>query len=248
MSSYDKMVLVPSDLLSTLALQQKLNPVWNRLTELDKEATDILFEKGNGGAADTHERAQQFDKLRRTFDIIRKQEQEKPLKIQLADGGGENRLQPLTNAGIKRNIAKKYAPRAEALLEHLERMPGINWGPAGQLEIDREPLQGTDIRNIVNYYVRPKKSGEPPEGYQAFVNKLRGTNPPNWGDQPPVAAAAAAPVASGKLYAPITPSGIKEEEKKKATPSKTPAKRRKQQVGHGLKGKWQPMKIPKMKY
>lgn len=174
MNNFRKMVLVPQDILNNISLQRQLNPASANLNKLDQNMENAL--KTNDEPDEV--KLKNFNQMMRMFNVIREQETKKPMKIEIAEEGG---IRPLSSDNIIKSIPAPLKQKAKTLLEHVERIPNIKWDNLGRLVIDRTPIDNSDMRTLIDYYVRAptgRRNLRIPTGWNEFNRNMEGTNPP----------------------------------------------------------------------
>lgn len=74
-------------------------------------------------------------------------------------------------------VPKQYAKKAQLLVDHIRRSPGIGWNQRNELVVEGATVPNSNIIDLVGDLVRPKTNFSP-RGVGDFVRVLKQTNVP----------------------------------------------------------------------
>jgi hypothetical protein len=164
-----KMAIVPQHyvdkILSAQREEQQLTsdtPVV-QLSQLDSDLKQIL---DSNQPSDL--KAKQYAQVLHTFSNIRSQ-QTRPMTTQSAP------LPPKTD--ILSGLAKPYINRGKLLLNHLEKIPDLQWNEKDEVEYQGQRVPGTNIVDLIHAFVKPTAKAEP-TWWREFATALKDSNVP----------------------------------------------------------------------
>ena len=168
-----RMVLVPPS--HTLP-----SPLSRKLTQLDEEMKTILLRTDLDESSKALAYSQVLDKYLKVKEQLQTPE---PIKII------EEKVVPTSDATAERGeqsdldlnaFPKQYRSRAENLLRHMKKSSDLSWNRRGELTKNDNPIQGTNIFDLVYNVIRPSK-GTSPFGSDQFIAALKKSNvPESW--------------------------------------------------------------------
>ena len=186
------MVLVPEAMYSNNMKQyqqQNISPETKNLVRLDNQMEDILQDT----LQPADEKARQYTQyLQRYLTMYDKSNSPKFSKDILEKPAVENYQKELSSTDETKdknettNIEKEelesvpttYKGRAQSLMRKLKSHPNkISWNDRGELITDGQVVPGTNLVDLVNDIVRPRKNFSP-RGYEEFVQGLAKINTP----------------------------------------------------------------------
>ena len=163
-----KMALVHPQFLNTLLAQQHVNPGLSYLGKLDQDMSTVL-QNPNLPPDVKHK---QFTQLRHQYSNV-KEDIEKPVNITL-----QNAPVPLDVHDILDGLPKNAKTKGKILLQHIRRNPELEWDEKGQLIINGQLVEHSNITDLVHDFVRPIRNRPPPVGRNQFANILHTGNVP----------------------------------------------------------------------
>ena len=163
-----KMALVHPQLLNTLLAQQQLNPGLSYLGKLDQDMAAVL--QNPNLAPDVKHK--QFTQLRHQYSSV-KDDLEKPVNMTL-----QNAPPPIDMQEIIDSLPKNCKNKGKILLQHIRRSPDMEWNEKGQLIINGNLVEQSNITDLVHHFVRPTRNRPQPEGWSQFANVLHSGNVP----------------------------------------------------------------------
>lgn len=158
------------------------NDVFNRLksgidreagtsSELDKEMKKIM----DSNQIDSEKWKSYQQVLQRYLHFT--QNERKPVNIPIINNVGDETGEPGNNEDVLEIIPKSLQKKAKILLHKLSGSDLISWDHYGTVTIKGEKLHSTNITDLVNETVRPRKQAEAHE-WQQFVDVLKKLNIP----------------------------------------------------------------------
>ena len=75
-------------------------------------------------------------------------------------------------------IPKTLRRKGEMLLNHLKETSNLHWNELGEIILDGEQIIGSNISDLLNDTLRPRKTGDVPRGWDVFASELKRTNVP----------------------------------------------------------------------
>ena len=75
-------------------------------------------------------------------------------------------------------VPKTYQGKARMLLEHLEEKTPFSWNDKYELTQNNQVMKGTNVVDIVNDFIRNRKTANAPYGWEAVMRSLRESNIP----------------------------------------------------------------------
>ena len=175
------MVLVPEGMLNTIQQyqQQQITPETKNLVRLDNQMETILKDESRP----TDEKARQFSQhLQRYLTMYDKTKTPNQIVEQpmVTDSEQETLSPIITHAeqDILETVPPSFKTRAQNLLKKLKSHPDeVSWDSKSQLILNGKTLPGTNIVDLVNDAIRPRKNFTP-RGYEEFVQGLAQINTP----------------------------------------------------------------------
>lgn len=79
---------------------------------------------------------------------------------------------------ILKTVPKTFQNKASILLERLNKSDLIKWDDKGMVNIENQPISGSNIADLVNDVLRKRKTLEAPVGYEPFSKILATLNVP----------------------------------------------------------------------
>ena len=76
------------------------------------------------------------------------------------------------------NLPKTMQNKGQILLDYIRDMTDLNWNERGELLFNNQPLAGSNISDLVNETLRPRKLSSEPTGWTSYVNALKASNIP----------------------------------------------------------------------
>ena len=166
-----KVALVPQHLLSSLLAQQQLNPAVQRLSYLDNGMQNML-ENSNLPPDVKHK---QYGQMMHRYQTLRDQELNKTFPIKL------NEVPPtstIPSGDIIDSLPRNYRNKAKLLLAHIRKTPNLQVDDFGQVAINGQPIEGSNITDLIFDYVKPTRRSQGPAGWRQFGKMLKQTNVP----------------------------------------------------------------------
>ena len=190
MSDYFKrMVLVPEGMLNTIQQyqQQQITPETKNLVRLDNQMETILQDKTQSDDDKAREFSQYLQRYLTMYDKVKTRSLPSSLE-QAAMENTENEARAeaiATEDGTTRteqeiidSVPVTFKSRAQNLLRKLKSHPDkISWDDHSQLVLDGTTVPGSNMVDLVNDVLRPRKNFSP-KGYEAFVQGLAEINTP----------------------------------------------------------------------
>ena len=173
-----QMALVPEETLDRFERKQKLetSPITSDLLRSDIQLSDIL---GHSDLNDD-ERQKLYNASMERYLELRQQKDSQVPTVRFAPIKEEEK-QPepqLSEAVVVEHIPKTMRPRATALLNRLKSRPDvITWDKTGQVKIEGETIQDSNISDLVSDAMRARKNFNP-TGSKEFFRALFKMNVP----------------------------------------------------------------------
>ena len=73
---------------------------------------------------------------------------------------------------------KTLREKGQLLLDHLKEMTDLDWNEYGEIEVNGKQIPGSNISDLINDTLRPRKTGNVPRGWDMFAGELKRTNAP----------------------------------------------------------------------
>jgi hypothetical protein len=217
-----KMVMVPQDTYSSLMSQQKqlYSPVVQQMSNLDQELQAILSNPN----LPTDLKYNQYKNVFNRYQQLRQQQFQPTTKVVASTDiqTGEDLptyVLPLEERQLIDSLPKTVRRKGKILLDHLkERKNNFSWLSSGELVVDGQPIEGSNITDLVHHVTRRRPTVKPPIGADAFADLLNRTNVPK--EALSESNIFATPVGLGTSFSPAstsTPSKLKKAPKAKAS-------------------------------
>lgn len=84
-----------------------------------------------------------------------------------------------TEERVLNSVPKKLRRKAKLLLDHVKDASNMSWNSQDEIVIGGETLRGTNIKELINDVLRPRKHGESPYGWDRFQGALKASNIPS---------------------------------------------------------------------
>ena len=154
------------------------SPLTRKLSELDEEMKTILERQDLSEFNKARAYSEILDKY---LDVKRRLQQ--PTAIPIVDQKTqESSPSQLDKQTVDLNlIPQNYRNRAQNLLTHIEKQTDLDWNNKGELIVDRQPIVGSHIIDLVKDTVSTRQRGadiESPTGASVFMEGLRKSNVP----------------------------------------------------------------------
>lgn len=168
-----KMRLVPADEPDKIVTVKPYEPVYDRnpvkeaLEELSQEMQRLL--KSN---APDSTKMDQYGQMLQRYRILQSKRHPSSIETPPADD------KPLEKPDILTSVPKTYQSRARMLLHHLEKKTPYSWNDKYELTHDGQVMKGTNVVDIVNDFIRNRKTTNAPFGWEAVMRSLRESNVP----------------------------------------------------------------------
>ena len=172
------MVLVPQETLRTLQSPHP-TPKEKQINELDEQIRTVL-ERDD---LDLHGKAQLYSQYLRQY-LSATDSLKKPLSIEITEGSGSQPASTTTAAtspvlkdettveqDILQHVPKIYVKRASQLLHKIKQHANIGWTVGGELVLNGQQLEGTNICDLV-YDLFRERRGYTPNGSEQFIRGL----------------------------------------------------------------------------
>lgn len=179
-----KMILVDPDTIQRLKQHESVQP--NTLSLLDQEMKDVL----NNSKLGDHEKWSLYNQiLQRYLNIINNTRnplnlavvEEKLNNKKLEDKDILNDCEPQVSQDpdreILESVPKTFRDKATLLLQKLKRGDHVKWDERGIVYIKGNKITNSNITDLLNDIVRPRKNGDP-IGWREFSTVLRDINIP----------------------------------------------------------------------
>ena len=73
---------------------------------------------------------------------------------------------------------KTLREKGQLLLDHLKDTSNLDWNEFGEIELNGKQVPGSNISDLINDTLRPRKTGIVPRGWDMFAGELKRTNVP----------------------------------------------------------------------
>lgn len=178
MSSVKKMVLVDPTQLQQTTQRPVTDALGSAISSLDQHIHNILTDS----TMDAHTKAQQYSQALQRYLTLSDKYRERPLgKVEMKVSTPEVSTAE-TNIGLKPTLYQTLPPtlrsKGEALLNHLESIPGIKWDNKQQLVVDDKPVPKSNVIDLIDDLVRDRKTAKPPPGWSELATVLKQVNTP----------------------------------------------------------------------
>ena len=236
MQHTSKMVMVPEDAYSSLVRQQQqlMPPMAMQMSNLDMELKSIL-NNPNLTVDEKHDSYYRtFNRYNQLHGRLLNPAVVEPVVPPKQDSASDKATMtsgvPVSAKMLLDGLPKVARTRGRLLLGHLNSNKEIQWTDNGELLIDGNPIQGSNITDLLHFFTRDRPTAQPPFGAREFADQLQDTNVP---------AEAVVPDAFNKvgtlnlklgtLFSPKTPKGSSIRPKKRKSVS-TVGKKKKAKV------------------
>lgn len=160
-----KMMIVPPELIQRLTASENSQP--KILTQLDNEMDKIL----NSQLPD-HDKWLQYNQVLQRFLHFAGQTRQ-PVSIAV-----ENKKESLTHSDILVTLPDVYKKKAENLINTLTSSGSLNWDNNGTVTIKGVTLPSSNIIDLINDALRPRKSTSP-TGWRQLAAYMKEINIPH---------------------------------------------------------------------
>ncbi len=172
------MALVPEEMLDRFERKQKLetSPITSDLLRSYIRLSDILEHSD----LDDAEKQKLYNASMERYLELRRQKDSQVPTVRFAPiKEEEKQSEPqLSEAVVVEHIPKTMRPRASALLNRLKSRPDvITWDKTGQVKIEGETIQDSNISDLVSHAMRARKNFNP-TGSKEFFRALSKMNVP----------------------------------------------------------------------
>ncbi|ESO90464.1 hypothetical protein LOTGIDRAFT_164043 [Lottia gigantea] len=144
------------------------NPVKEALEELSQEMQRLLKSNTSDDI-----KMDQYGQMLQRYRIL--QNKRHARTIPEATNNKPDDIASVEKPDILTSVPKTYQGRARMLLEHLEKKTPYSWN---ELTHGGQVMKGTNVVDIVNDFIRNRKTNNTPFGWEAVMRSLRESNIP----------------------------------------------------------------------
>lgn len=175
-----KLVLVEPETFDRISQRVDVRP--NTLSLLDQEMKSVL---NNKNISDYEKWLLYNQTLQRYLNIV--QDTRKPFSFPIIEepkgdnGKGDSVVDSSVvnyDQEILDSVPKTFRDKAALLLQKLKRSNLIRWDENGVVSINETRINNSNITDLINDAIRPRKNGSDPIGWQRFVKALGDTHIP----------------------------------------------------------------------
>ena len=76
------------------------------------------------------------------------------------------------------SLPKTLQKKGGVLLDHIKETTDMTWNERGELVVQGQTLNGTNVSDLIHEILRSRKLGIKPEGWSVFANSLKESNIP----------------------------------------------------------------------
>ena len=177
-----KTAFVNDMILQTLKQHQQVVPsIVKTITKLDDKIKDIL----ENDQINEHRKLQLYSQALQQYMNTRRNlkidTETTPISTPLNPSGGEieqvKNNDPYTEESIIETIPRTLRAKAKNLLKFIKVNNKINWNDSGVVTYNDEEMKNSNIIDLVNDVIRPRKSSQP-NNWREFANALHQLNIP----------------------------------------------------------------------
>lgn len=181
MTHVKKMLLV-----DPVQLQTRQRPVPDALgttiSTLDQTINDILADN----TVDEYTKARQYSQALQRYLTLSDKYRDQPLgKVEIKESlkpatteEPQSTLKQEPQSTLHQTLPPTLRSKGEALLNHLESVPGIKWDNKQQLVIDEKTVPKSNVVDLIDDLVRDRKTAKPPPGWSELATVLKRVNTP----------------------------------------------------------------------
>ncbi|ESO90574.1 hypothetical protein LOTGIDRAFT_175819 [Lottia gigantea] len=147
------------------------NPVKEALEELSQEMQRLLKSNTSDDI-----KMDQYDQMLQRYRIL--QNKRHARTIPETTNNKPDDIASVEKPDILTSVPKTYQGRARMLLEHLEKKTPYSWNDKYELTHGGQVMKGTNVVDIVNDFIRNRKTNNTPFGWEAVMRSLRESNIP----------------------------------------------------------------------
>ena len=172
-----KMALIPHSFVDQLIQKQQQqeqlisNTPIVELSALDKQLQQVL----NDTTLPSDKKAVLYASILNRYNAIRNnviQPAAQQQRMEIPDVE-----QPLPNVDVTMGLSKQYVKRANALKQHLDQIPELQWDNKNQLVHHGTVIQGSNIIDLIHAFVKPA-SKDKPSGWKELRQIIMDNNVP----------------------------------------------------------------------
>lgn len=167
MNTFSKMVMVPQQaMMDPLRYQEPAAPLLHQLATLDQQMRTIL----DDNIMSPEEKMQKYTHTLHRYQGLRSR--------QLEPYTPAVHIPKLPEDEIMDSIPKQSKNKAKILIQHLKKHPEIKWTDDGHFMVNGNPVEGSNLVDLVHDYTRKISSKVKVPGSQEFRRRLQETNVP----------------------------------------------------------------------
>lgn len=160
-----KMMLVPPELIQRLTASENVQP--NILSQLDEDMQKVLTAK-----LTDHDKWAQYNQVLQRYLHFTDQTRQ-PISVPV-----EFEKDPLKHSTILATLPSTYKRKAENLINILNATGLVDWDRNGTVTIKGEILPSSNIIDLINDTLRPRKNTNP-SGWEQFASFMKEVNVPH---------------------------------------------------------------------
>lgn len=160
-----KMMIVPPELLQRLTVSENTQP--KILSQLDEDMQKVL-----GSKLSDHDKWAQYNQVLQRYLHFTDQSRQ-PVNVPV-----EVKQESLQHSDILATLPDTYKRKAKNLINILSSTGSIDWDDKGTVSIKGEILPSSNIIDLINDTLRPRKSSNP-AGWEQFASFMNEKNIPH---------------------------------------------------------------------
>ncbi len=76
------------------------------------------------------------------------------------------------------SLPKSLRGKGSVLIQHLKEATDLNWNDRGELTVDGDIVEGSNISDLIHETLRSRKTSDTPRGWQRYIDTLVDSNVP----------------------------------------------------------------------
>lgn len=180
-----KMTLVEPKLLESLTHPRSPpNPILASMSVLDTEMRQVL--DSNSGVSD---KVQAYNQILQRYLLQQAKHADPPMAVRVRPSTSdenkesrdtivkEDKFDPV-ESDVLDTIPKPFLKKAHLLMRRLRNNTKVQWNEKGEIILNGNNIQGSNLADLVNDVLRNRKNMASPLGWQAFASHLQEMNIP----------------------------------------------------------------------